>query len=402
MTVAGLPLGDLQFWAVTLITAAAAFLAGRRIARSLREPSACASCPKAARSGEPAPARPTRLPVLQVLLALAPLGLPAAAAARTEAVERRVAVMGTTLDVRVEADGRELAAELAELAVAAVEGAERRLSTWRGDSELARLNEAPVDAPVALSPETWRALADALRCARETDGAFDPTVAPLVEAWGLRTGGRRPSAAELVAARARVGWRELELDRSALTARRRADRRVEEGGFGKGAALDEALAAVRARASAAEVRLDLGGQLAWSGRREPQVIAIADPRARERPVLELRLDRESGSVSTSSNSERSASAGGERTGHLLDPRTGSPAPDFGSATAVDESATLADCRSTGMFVLGPDAAGAGSAAIGTDVVWLVVEGGRLRARMPAELAARARALVPELAIETVR
>ena len=88
-------------------------------------------------------------------------------------------------------------------------------------------------------------------------------VAPLVEAWGLRRGGRTPSAEEVAAARERVDWRGLALDDGRAV--RRDDVRVEEGGFGKGAALDEALVLARAVAPRAEVALDFGGQLAWTG-----------------------------------------------------------------------------------------------------------------------------------------
>ncbi len=60
------------------------------------------------------------------------------------------------------------------------------------------------------------------------------------------------------------------------------------------------------------------------------------------------------SVSTSGNSERGRVVEGRAIGHLLDPRTGYPAPDFGSATVVAPSGLTADVLSTAFFVLGPE------------------------------------------------
>ncbi|MFQ5749404.1 MAG: FAD:protein FMN transferase, partial [Planctomycetota bacterium] len=60
-----------------------------------------------------------------------------------------------------------------------------------------------------------------------------------------------------------------------------------------------------------------------------------------------------GSLATSGNSEHGIEVGGRRFGHLLDPRTGRPAPDFGSVTVWAPDALTADCLSTGLFVMGP-------------------------------------------------
>jgi FAD:protein FMN transferase len=81
-------------------------------------------------------------------------------------------------------------------------------------------------------------------------------------------------------------------------------------------------------------------------------VAVADPRDRGRAAVRFRIEDES--VSTSGNSVRGLTVEGRRIGHLLDPRTGRPAPDFGSATAVAPSGLAADVLSTAFFVLGPE------------------------------------------------
>ncbi len=132
------------------------------------------------------------------------------------------------------------------------------------------------------------------------------------------------------------------------------DAGIDEGAWGKGYALDRA-AERMAAAGASGQRIDLGGQVFAAGRDESGrewTVSIAHPRRRERPVLTITLGE--GSVSTSGNSERGRDVGGRRIGHELDPRTGEPAPDFGSATVVGPSALVADILSTAFFVLGPE------------------------------------------------
>jgi len=309
-------------------------------------------------------------------------------------VERRLSVMGTWLEIEVGAPDRAQALEASERAVRALESCEARLSTWRDDTELARLNHAPVGAEVTLSAELAADLGRARDLWRATGGAFDPGLGALVEAWGLRSGGRKPSPAELAAARATGGFASFELEGNRAV-RRHPLAAVEEGGFGKGVGLDAALAALRA-AGIREAHLDLGGQISILG--EPATITLADPRDRARAVLELCL--EAGSLSTSGNGEHAILVEGERRGHLLDPRTGEPAPDFGSLSVSAADATAADGLSTGLYVLGPEAALRWRVlhrdSFPVEVVVLEPRGERLLARVSAGWRGHLRALVSEL------
>jgi FAD:protein FMN transferase len=286
-----------------------------------------------------------------LLFGLAPTACAAPSAKEEVRVERRLALMGTGLTLEVEAPDRATALAASEAAVRALEATEARLSTWREDSELARLNRATVGRPFPLSEALARELQVVARLHAETAGAFDPGIGGLVRAWDLRGAGRFPSAAELERCLAVGGLGALELT-GRLATRTHPDLQLEEGGFGKGAGLDAALAALRS-AGATHGTLDLGGQLAFLGP-ETQRAVVADPRARARNVVAIEV--RGGSVATSGNSERGLLVEGETIGHLLDPRTGRPAPDFGSLTVWAPTALEADALSTGLFVLGPQAA----------------------------------------------
>jgi thiamine biosynthesis lipoprotein len=323
------------------------------------------------------------------------LGAPRAAAAVT--VERELAMMGTVLRMTIGADTRPAALAASERAVQALEAAEARLSTWRDDTELARLNRAPVGVPFALSPDLARELAVAGRWSVLTGGAFDPGIGALVEAWGLRGGGRVPDPAERRAAQAACGMQEhLGLGRE-VAVRLEDGLRVDEGGFGKGAGLDAALSALTSVGNEWAV-LDLGGQVAVAGSSSPLPVVIADPDDRGRPVLEILLER--GSVATSGNSERGVEVGGIRFGHILDPRRGEPCPDFGSVTVVAERALDADCLSTGLYVLGPDSALAWARSHPEiEVVVIETIAGGLRARATPGLAPQLVPLAADLTLD---
>ncbi len=309
---------------------------------------------------------------------------------RAQTIERRVMLMGTSLEIEVEAADRAAGLAASERAVVALERAEARLSTWREDTELARLNKAPAGEPRTLSPALAHDLAAARSCWQETEGAFDPGVGALVRAWGLRTGGRLPDPAERRPADG-IAWLRL---RPAGIAVREKDLILEEGGWGKGAGLADAMAALAA-AGVKRAALDLGGQVAVLGSWE---IPVADPRRRDRSALALSVD--GGSVSTSGNGERGIVVEGERRGHILDPRTGDPAPDFGSLTVWTADPLRADCLSTGLYVLGPERALAWAAAHpGVEVLVLQPGGSGLRALASPGLRRRLRSLDPEVEIE---
>ncbi len=281
---------------------------------------------------------------------VAALGLAAGAwATDNEAVARRVLAMGTWLEVEVTAEDRSTAALASAAAVAAVERAEDRLSTWRTTSDLAALNRQPAGRWMGVTPELAADLAGALECVELTRGAFSPVMGALVEAWGLRAEGREPSIEEVDHAVA--GCRPPGLEVEVTRVRRLGEGvRVEEGGFGKGAALRDAADAALA-AGAGCVRVDLGGQLMVAGWCAPLEVGVASPVDRDRVVATVRL--EGGSVATSGGSERSRSVAGGRLHHVLDPRIGRPVDDWGTVTVLAADPLRADCLATGLLVLGP-------------------------------------------------
>jgi len=302
---------------------------------------------------------PTGRPVLTLRLSLSLIGglvvalLLPTMNARTRDLALRVtrarSAMGTVLEIDAFGADRSSTETAVTAAFQAVDEVERRLSNWRADSELSLANATATSRPFRLSPRTFRSLSAALSLARETDGAFDPTVGAITEALGLT--GREPDPR-----RARpeaVGWRKAHLDaRTRTLFFATAGGSIDSGGFGKGEALDYAVLELH-RHGVGAARLNFGGQISLVGsatavaRRENLgEVSIAEPRSGSTREL-CRFSPGDGSVSTSGVSEHP--------GHILDPATGLAAPFAGSVTVIADTGTRADALSTALFVLGPKA-----------------------------------------------
>ncbi len=255
---------------------------------------------------------------------------------RSARVVRARYAMGTVLEI--EALGADASATEAGVAAAfrAVDEVEARLSNWRPASEISRANSG---RPSPLSPATWGSLERAFALARETGGAFDPTVGAVTRA----DPGRACPAA--------VGWEKVRLDpRGRTLSFTVAGGAIDTGGFGKGEGLDRAVSALRSH-GVASARLNFGGQISLYGTsgaaarsQDLGTVAIAEPRAASARELG-RFSAGDGSVSTSGQSENP--------GHIVDPRTGAPVAFAGSVTVVADKGMRADALSTALFVLGP-------------------------------------------------
>lgn len=306
----------------------------------------------------------------------------------TEVVERTTQQMGTLLTIRASGVARACGLAALDAAIEEVARVEAVLSSWSEASDVGRLNASPPGVAWPISAELDSLLTEAGRWVERTGGAFDPGVGALVDAWDLRGAGRIPSADSLGAARRASGWDQLRRPGPGLIERSVESWWLDSGGFGKGAALDAA-AAVLARQGVTHAALDFGGQVMVLG--GPEDVAVADPSARTREVVRLRL--EGASVATTSLSERFVEVDGERLGHVLDPRTGVPAREWGSVSVVMRNALAADALSTALYVMGPDAA-LEWAAERDDVGVLVLrlDGGTVRAewnRAMSDLVVRA-------------
>ena len=121
------------------------------------------------------------------------------------------------------------------------------LFNFKPESEWSRINQHAADGPMRISPEMFNLLSACLQYSRESEGAFDITVGPLMKGWGFYKGtGHLPHTAEVAAALTKVGYRHIHLDRAARTVWfDRTGVEMDPGGIGKGYAVDRMVDVLR-------------------------------------------------------------------------------------------------------------------------------------------------------------
>jgi len=262
-------------------------------------------------------------------------------------------VMGTTATVQAWAPDSEMAANAVEAAYAAFDRVDSLMSTWRDDSVISSLNRSEPGQWVEVGPEVCHLLHKAKTVAIASQGAFDPTILPLVRLWGFRGGQvALPDSAALAVTRLTVDHHLLEVDLATGRARLlEPGMAVDLGGIAKGYALDIAAEAMR-RTGATGGVIDLGGNILTFGQGPHPKVGIVDPTREDRLLTGVALA--DASVATSGQYERYLTIQGRICGHILDPRTGWPVSPGVSATVVAEKAVLADALATAAVVLGVD------------------------------------------------
>ncbi|MDZ4804635.1 MAG: FAD:protein FMN transferase [Candidatus Eisenbacteria bacterium] len=289
-------------------------------------------------------------------LVLAGMALANTAQAGPATEHRRLwLIMGTTCEVRLRIADSHLARRGFDTAYRELALVDSLMSLYRPSSELVRLNQTAVDSMVRLSGPTWDVFAASLTMARESDGAFDITVKPLMDLWGFyRRAGHRPTPTQVDSVRSLVGWQRLVVDMERRGVRYgAAGMALDFGGIAKGYALDRAMAAVES-IGIEDALIDLGGNIIARGSAEPGTcgwpVAIRDPAQPDSIRSVLRLTNEA--VASSGGYEKFVVLDGITYGHIMDPRRGEPVTGVLGTTVLAPGAMLADALSTTLFVLG--------------------------------------------------
>jgi thiamine biosynthesis lipoprotein len=263
--------------------------------------------------------------------------------------------MGTVLEITLESDDPALAHAALDACFARALALEAIFTTWNDDSELMRLNRAAGGPAREVSPELGRILRDAVRWAGTTEGAFDPTVGPLVALWrDARLSGRMPPSERIDAMKSTVGYEAIEVGhRKARLAR--PGMAVDLGGFAKGWALDR-LGELLAERGIERALLDFG-QSSMLGMGQPSDapawrVLVRDPHGGYAGVLSLHDQ----SLSVSEALGESALVEGHRLGHVIDPRSGRPLDRRTGAVVVAPSGAAAEAWSKALLVLVPERA----------------------------------------------
>jgi thiamine biosynthesis lipoprotein len=238
-----------------------------------------------------------------------------------------------------------------------VDRIDRLMSHYKADSPLSRVNREAAQHPVAVEPELFDFIVDAMRYHRESGGTFDITVGPLMKAWGFFRGeGRMPSEDEVAAARRHVGGTHVTLDPVSRTiAFDEPGVELDLGGIAKGYAVDRVVELLKRRQIVAAL-VSAGGSTIYGLGAPPGAggweVELQDPIDSRKTAFAITLkDR---ALSVAGSSEKAFEVEGVRYSHIMDPRTGKPAQGVLSVAVLTGSGTAGDALDNAFFVLGPD------------------------------------------------
>jgi len=231
------------------------------------------------------------------------------------------------------------------------------MSTYLQESELSQFNQNESVEPVKLSDATFEVLLLAQSISKLSNGAFDVTVGPLVNAWGFG-----PAQAQeiddtaLAGLRKRIGFQKLFLDSSNHTAtKQRADLYVDLSAIAKGYAVDK-ISERLTELNQPNHMVEVGGEIRVSGLngdKKPWRLGIEKPTDQARVVQEI-LHLSNHSMATSGDYRNFIEKDGKRYSHTIDPRMGRPVEhSLASVTVITPTCAKADGLATALSVLGP-------------------------------------------------
>jgi FAD:protein FMN transferase len=263
--------------------------------------------------------------------------------------------MGTRFQIILYAPDENAAKKAATDAFARIASLNAIMSDYDPTSELMRLCAQAGGPPVRVSSELFFVLSQAQEVSRQSGGAFDVTVGPVVKLWRkARKQHKLPDPQKLAEARALVGWRNVRLDPDKrMVHLLKPGMQLDLGGIAKGYAADEALAVLK-KHGIDRALVAAGGDIAVSGpppEADGWKIAIAALPDEKDPG---RLILHHAAVSTSGDAEQFVEIDGKRYSHIVDPRTGIGLLGRMSATVVARRGIDADSLTKVLAVLGAE------------------------------------------------
>ena len=264
--------------------------------------------------------------------------------------------MGSTYSVVLYGqDQAEMRAAI-DAAFAEVARLDALLSNYRAGSEWSEVNRRAADGPVQVTPELFHLLAKCMVVSRESEGAFDIAVGPLMKLWGFYKGsGSLPSPHEVAEVMPRVGYKHVQLDAERQTVCFDcAGVELDPGGIGKGYAVDCMVEVLRRRGFRTAFVAASDSTMVGMGAppEEPRGwrVGIKDPRNRRLTLDEVYL--KDASLSTSGSTEKFFRAEGCVYSHIMDPRTGFPAEASGSVSVIAPRAIDSEAWAKPYFIHG--------------------------------------------------
>lgn len=269
-------------------------------------------------------------------------------------------------------------AEIGRELFAAVDAVDRQMSTWKPDSDLNRLNAAPLQDWVTVPAALLRVLEAALQIGRQSGGAFDIGVGDLVNAWGFGPAGVAPDAQSIAVLRKAIripATAALEIDAAGCRVRKRAAITLDLSGIAKGFGVDE-LARCLDRLGVDNYLVGIDGEMRARGAKpdgEPWAVAVEKPLRDVRDVLGV-LELADMAVATSGDYRHFFAIGGQHVAHTMHPAIAAPLRNrLAAVTVLAPDCMRADAWATALLVAGEAAGPRLAAAQGLQALFLLRE-----------------------------
>lgn len=278
-------------------------------------------------------------------------------------IEDQSFLLNTVVTIRLFQTDRQ---DILEEAFTLIEAYENQLSRHINGSEISRINTTPSGTAVSVSADTMELIQKALYYAELSGGRFDPTVAPLVDLWGIGTENQRiPDNAEISAALPLIDYRSVSIDEAAGTVTLEKDgMALDLGGITKGWIADR-VGEFLIENGIPHFLINLGGNVLVHGGKpadrsrrdsenQPFRIGMQSPFDERGQYLGV-FSLMEGSVVSSGIYERFFESGGVRYHHILNTEDGFPVDnDLAAVTVISAESLDGDALSTTLFTLGQD------------------------------------------------
>ena len=294
-----------------------------------------------------------------------------------EPTRRTQFIMGTLVEITVSHADPQVIQAVTTQAFDEMKRLEQLLSTYLPDSEISQINRAAGKEAVPVSLEVEEVIREGIFWSRQSDGAFDITVEPLVQLWDFDSENEViPGRATLRKTASLVNYKDIEIfDHKVRLAR--PGMAINVNGLAKGYAVDRAVSILRSRVPNGIV--NAGGDLFAFGQKSkesPWTIGLQHPRKPQDLLAAFAVKNQA--VATSGDYQRYFVKDGVRYHHIFDPATGMPARKMISTTLITTEVMEADAMATAVFVMGPEAGLAWVDSLDNVEAMVMLEDGSIR------------------------
>lgn len=235
------------------------------------------------------------------------------------------------------------------------------MSTYQQDSQISRFNQFEQTDWFEVSAQFLYVVEAARKVYQQSDGAFDPTLAPLINLWSFGEQAKPlaiPSADKLSVALANVGFSQLQSQQNPPALKKtNTSLKLNLSAIAKGYAVDQ-IAELLSQQGIENYLVDIGGELKAKGvnsRKSSWTVAVEKPEAGQIGQVQQKIALTDMSIATSGSYRNFFEEAGKRYSHILSPVTGQPIThNVVSVTVLHEENMYADAYATAIMVLGEE------------------------------------------------